>query len=86
MKTCFEMSSDEIFTQYAKKTNLVYQSLPYTCKRISWIVSSENVSSSIRKIYGFTSSCACARSRSSLTSPLIHSIVSNNSDSGERKP
>ena len=44
-------------------------------------VPSEKVSSRIRKICGFTSSCACARSHPGLYSPLIHSIVSSDSES-----
>ena len=53
---------------------------------IIWATQSENVPSSMRNMCGFTSSCACARSHPSLCSPLIHSIVSNESASDSEGP
>ena len=37
------------------------------------------VPSSMRKMCGFSSSCACARSYPGLCSPLTHSVISNDS-------
>ena len=42
--------------------------------------------SSMVKTCGFTSSCACARSHLGFWSPLIQSIVSNVTGSGQRRP
>ena len=53
---------------------------------IIWTVSSENAPSSMRKKCGFASACAPARSHPGICSPLIHSIVSSDSDSGQRRP
>ena len=46
----------------------------------------ENVSPSMRTMYLFTSSCACARSSPGLCSPLIHSMVSNDSGRASKDP
>ena len=48
--------------------------------------SSENVPSSMRKMCGFTSHCTYAKSHLGICSPLKHSIVSNNSVCGQRRP
>ena len=53
---------------------------------IKWTASSENVPSSMRKMYGLTSSCARARSHPGLCSSLIHSMVFIDSVSGRRRP
>ena len=56
------------------------------CYRTDRARASENVSSRLRKMCGFKWSCACARSRSGRCSPLIQSIKSNYSCSGQRRP
>ena len=58
-----------------------------TCRvQILWAASIQKVPSSICKMCGFTSSCVYAGSHLGLYSPLILSIVSNDSGSGQRKP
>ena len=51
------------------------------------VAPSENVSSSMRKIYRFGSSCACAKYHPGLCSQWIHSVVhvSNEAVSGQRR-
>ena len=56
------------------------------CYQRFWAASSENVSSNMCKIRTFRSSCTCAKSHPGLCLPLIHSIVFNNSVSGQRRP
>ena len=46
----------------------------------------EQVPSNMRKLRRFRSSCACAKYQPGLCSPFIHSIVSNDSVSGQRRP
>ena len=53
---------------------------------IIWVASSENVPSRMRKMCGYSSTCACATSHPRLCFPLIHSMVSNDSCSGQRRP
>ena len=48
--------------------------------------SSEKVPSSMRIMCGFTSSCACAMYHPDLCSRFIHSVISNDSCSGQRRP
>ena len=43
-----------------------------------WVASGEKVPSSMRKICGFTASCVCY--------PFIHSLVSDDSVIGQRRP
>ena len=38
------------------------------------------------KMYRFRSSCACAKHHPGLCCPFIHSVVSNNSVNGQRRP
>ena len=40
----------------------------------------------MRKMCGFASSCACAKSYPCLSSPVIHSVISNDSGSRHRRP
>ena len=47
-------------------------------------IPSEKVPSSMWEMYGFLSSCTCAKSHPGPFSPQIHSIVSNDSGSGQR--
>ena len=61
------------------------QYLPYGTYNI-WTASSEKVLSSMRKICGFTSPCACAKYHPGIRSPFIRSIVSNDSVRGQRRP
>ena len=55
-------------------------------ERVKQAALKEKVPSSMRKMCGLTSSCACARSRTGICSPLMHSIESNDSVSGLRRP
>ena len=48
--------------------------------------SSEKVPSSMLKMCGFISSCICAKSHTGQSSPFKHSIVSNDSVCGHRRP
>ena len=54
--------------------------------QIQWAASSENVSSSMRKMSGFTSSCACTKYHPGSSSQFIHSVGSNDSVSGQWQP
>ena len=54
--------------------------------QIIWAMSSEKVSSNMRKMYRFRWSRVCAKSHPGLCSPLIHSIASNDSVSGQQMP
>ena len=51
-----------------------------------WAASREKLLSSLPKMCGITSSCACAWSHPGLCSPIIHFIVSNDSSSGQGRP
>ena len=46
----------------------------------------EKVPSNMRKMWGFTSSCICAKSHLGSCSLMKHSIVSNDSVCGQRRP
>ena len=63
---------------------------PYRASKVWFIYSTGPrlaiVPTSMRKMCGFTSSCACARSHQGLWSLLIQYIVSNDSGSGQRSP
>ena len=50
-----------------------------------WAAPDEKVPSNTSKICGFTSSCTCAKSHPGICFPLKHSIVSNDSVSGQRR-
>ena len=52
----------------------------------TWTAASEKEPSSLRKMYRFRSSCACAKYHLGLCSAFIHFIISNCPVSGERKP
>ena len=52
---------------------------------IRWATSSENVPSSMRKVYNFKLSCTCAKSHAGICSPFMHFIVSNDSVSGQQR-
>ena len=60
----------------------------FSYDHIIWATLSEKVPSSMRKMCGLTSSCACPRLHPGICSPLKHSIVHVSSDSvcGQRKP
>ena len=51
-----------------------------------WAALYENVSSGMRQTRSFISSCAFAKYHPGLCSPFIHSVVSNDSVSGQRRP
>ena len=53
---------------------------------ITWAASSEQVTSSMRTMCGFTSSCTCAKSHPGIYSPFKHSIVANDSVCELRRP
>ena len=44
-----------------------------------WTASSEKMPSNMRKMRRFRSCCACAKYHSGLSSPVKHSVVSNDS-------
>ena len=52
----------------------------------TWATPSENVSSSMRKMCGFTSSGTCAKSHPGICSPLKYSMVCNDSVCGQQRP
>ena len=52
-------------------------------KNISGPRQAKKLPSSIRRIYGFTSPCTCSKSPYGICSPLVHSIVSNDSVYGQ---
>ena len=53
---------------------------------ITRATSSENMPSNMRKMHSFRSSCACAKYHPGLSSQFIHSVISNDSVSGQWSP
>ena len=62
--------------------------MTFWCSNLNaeWTAPSENVSSSMRKMRRFGSSCACAKYHLRLCSQFIHFTVSNDSVSGQWRP
>ena len=60
----------------------------FSCRlsALKWPASSEKVPSNIRKLCIFRSSCACATYHPGLCSSFMHSVVSNDSFSGQWRP
>ena len=56
------------------------------CLRMKWASSSKKIPSSMLKICRFISSCTCANYHTGFCSPFIHSLVSNDSVSGQWRP
>ena len=66
-----------------KQLNRTYQPLHIRICMQIWTASSEIVPSSMRK---FRSSCACAKYHPCLSSQFVHSVVSNDTVSGQHMP
>ena len=54
--------------------------------RKNWVASNEKLSSNMRKMRTFRSSCECAKYHPGLCSPFILSVVANDSVSGQWRP
>ena len=70
---------------FIKQLSWLSKELLISVALLLWVASSEIMSSNMRE-RAFISSCACAKSRADPCSPFLHSVVSNDSVSGQGKP
>ena len=68
------------------ESTVVYNVRVHVRSWIIWAESSEKVPSSMRKIMKLTSPCTCAKSHLGICSAFKHSVISNDSVSGRRRP